>query len=179
MVFKHQLILVSWLLTRSKEQEECTSKAQHAHFLISWARLALLLITLTCIKKFCTRTRELYETEGRAGTLQPLPALLHASPTVYLALMPTQQVGQYVLTYFTWFSLQVALMQSVNKSNSVKALRSCFRFAAPTTAWGQHALHIHFWVCQAAQLCWPMRGEVEGWVSLHTLLWLLIFDITA
>lgn len=66
-----------------------------------------------------------------------LPALLHAAPAVCLALMPTQQVGQYVLTYFTRFSLQDALMQHVNKSNSAKAPRSCSHFAAPTTLSGE------------------------------------------
>lgn len=86
---------------------------------------------------------------------------------------------QYVLTYFTWFSASCSDAECEQKQfcGSPEVLLSfCSTYHS---VWGEHALHVHFWVCQAAQLWWPLRGEVEAWVSLHTLLWLLIFDITA
>lgn len=143
MLFKHPLISVSWLLARSKksaltknnmlissfpELHSC-SLAHHTH--------------LYKKNKFCTRTGTCMKQRGGQGLCSPLPAVLHTAPTVCLALMPTQQVGQYVLTYFTCFSLQVALMHSVNKSNSAKAPRCCSHFAAPTALSGESTPCIH------------------------------------
>lgn len=105
------------------------------HFLSS--TLALLLIIHTSIKKFSLEQGTCVKQRGEQGLSSLLPALLHAAPTLCLTLMPTQQVGQYVLTYFTCLSLPVALLQSVNKSNSAKAPRSCSHFAAPTTLSGE------------------------------------------
>lgn len=151
MVFKHHLILLSWLLARSKEQEECTSKAQHAHFPRS--NPAPFFIIHTCIKKFCTRAKDLCETEGRAATLQPAARSPPRSPRC-LSGFDAHTAGGTVCAHLfhTLFSPRCsdAAREQKQFCKSTEVLLSfCSTYHA---LWGEHALHIHFWVCQAAQL---------------------------
>lgn len=165
------------VLALSKEQEERTSKEQHAHFLISWAPVLLPCSPYAPVLKKINSALEqgtCMKQRGGQGLCSPLPAVLHTAPTVCLALMPTQQVGQYVLTYFTCFFLQVALMHSVNKSNSAKAPRCCSHFAAPTALSGESMPCIYifrFARLHSSGALWGVKQRLESDPAVIADIW--------
>lgn len=172
MVFKHHLILVSWLLAKSKK----SALAKHNISLFPEIQSCSLVHHMHLYKKILTRTRDLYEKEGRAGTLQPAacspPRSLHR-----LFDFNAHTAGGTMCAHLFRMPFPASCCDAEREQKQFcKSTEVLLSFCSTHhSVWGEHALHIHFWVCQAAQLWWPLRSEVEAWVNLQTLLWLLVW----